>query len=364
MPASWPPAPSSSDGGRAGSAASESVITQVTTAAQVSGRWGWRWKRAPCGAPRPMRARTRPPPQPPAASFEVAGASYAPGGLPPPPPDLPAWTDRVRALLCCLPPRAPRAPSDAASDLHAPAPPRAPPFLGDPVIGPQAPGDAGRKLLVLDLDETLVHSSFRPAPGADFVIPVEIDGRSVDVHVLKRPHVDEFLAQARARERARGGVGSKRGARERAAARAPTLAPSPPRPPAQVGARFEVVVFTASLAKYADPLLDLLDAAGCVRWRLFREHCVPFEGNYVKDLQCLGRPLADTVIVDNSPHSYVFQPDNAVPVSTFIDDPADTELLQILPVLLAVERVPDVRPHLAHHLARLAEAQASRGGGG
>lgn len=30
-------------------------------------------------------------------------------------------------------------------------------------------GDEHRKLLVIDLDETLVHSSFKPVPGADFV---------------------------------------------------------------------------------------------------------------------------------------------------------------------------------------------------
>jgi carboxy-terminal domain RNA polymerase II polypeptide A small phosphatase len=82
-------------------------------------------------------------------------------------------------------------------------------------------------------------------------------------------------------------------------------------------------VFTASLSKYADPLLDQLDTGSVVRWRLFRESCFPYEGNYVKDLMCLGRPLSDTIIVDNSPHSYVFQPDNAVPIGTFIDDPDD-----------------------------------------
>jgi RNA polymerase II subunit A small phosphatase-like protein len=44
-----------------------------------------------------------------------------------------------------------------------------------------------------------------------------------------------------------------------------------------------------------------------------------------QDLLCLGRPLADSIIVDNSPHSYVFQPENALPIGTFIDDPNDRE---------------------------------------
>lgn len=42
-----------------------------------------------------------------------------------------------------------------------------------------------------------------------------------------------------------------------------------------------------------------------VRWRLFRESCCPYEGNYVKDLMALGRPLATTIIVDNRRDSSV-----------------------------------------------------------
>lgn len=40
-----------------------------------------------------------------------------------------------------------------------------------------------------------------------------------------------------------------------------------------VGEKFEVVIFTASLAKYADPVIDLLDKHRVCRHRLFREAC-------------------------------------------------------------------------------------------
>ena len=90
-----------------------------------------------------------------------------------------------------------------------------------------------------------------------------------------------------------------------------------------------------------------------------RESCCPYEGNYVKDLLCLGRDLANTIIVDNSPHSYVFQPENAVPIGTFIDDMDDEELLEITPILMGVEQVEDVREHLSQQIAQ-AHANALR----
>ena len=42
--------------------------------------------------------------------------------------------------------------------------------------------DQGKKCLALDLDETLVHSSFRAVQGADFVIPVQVRNEILDIN--------------------------------------------------------------------------------------------------------------------------------------------------------------------------------------
>ncbi|EEB95933.1 hypothetical protein MPER_05021, partial [Moniliophthora perniciosa FA553] len=152
-----------------------------------------------------------------------------------------------------------------------------------PLLPSIAPEHVGRKCLVLDLDETLVHSNYRPIPNPDFIVPVEIEYNWHHFHVLKRPGVDEFLKE--------------------------------------MGRIYEVVVFTASLSKYADPVLDQLDTSRVVAHRLFRESCYNHKGNYVKDLSQLGRPIADTIILDNSPASYIFHTNNAVPVSSWFNDP-------------------------------------------
>jgi carboxy-terminal domain RNA polymerase II polypeptide A small phosphatase len=112
------------------------------------------------------------------------------------------------------------------------------------LLPPVQPRLHGRKCLVLDLDETLVHSSFKILNQADFTIPVEIEGQYHNVYVIKRPGVDAFMKR--------------------------------------VGELYEVVVFTASVSKYGDPLLDQLDIHKVVHHRLFRESCYNHQGNYVK----------------------------------------------------------------------------------
>jgi RNA polymerase II subunit A small phosphatase-like protein len=176
--------------------------------------------------------------------------------------------------------------------------------LGPCLLPSKHPLDTHKKCVVIDLDETLVHSSFKPIDNADFIVPIEIDLTVHQVYVLKRPYVDEFLQK--------------------------------------MGELYECVLFTASLAKYADPVADLLDKWGVFKARLFRDSCVYYRGNYVKDLGRLGRDLKDVIIIDNSPASYIFHPENAIPVNSWFDDMSDTELTDILPFMERIAASDDI----------------------
>ncbi len=61
-------------------------------------------------------------------------------------------------------------------------------------LPPKSHSNMNKKTLVLDLDETLVHSGFKPFPtNSDIILKIELDNKNYDIHVLVRPGVEEFL---------------------------------------------------------------------------------------------------------------------------------------------------------------------------
>eukprot|EP00898_Chlorokybus_atmophyticus_P004790 jgi/Chlat1/5311/Chrsp35S05253 len=198
--------------------------------------------------------------------------------------------------------------SNAATLLSPVVPADKPPRLAK-----QRDCDRGKKTLVLDLDETLVHSFFHPVMDPDFTCNIKSRHGTFDVYVRKRPWLDEFVKA--------------------------------------VADCFEVVVFTASLSEYANPLLDWMDSKhNAISQRLFREACTLRNGKYYKDLSSLGRDLSQTIIIDNSPTAYALQPANAIPIRSFYDDSSDRALLELIPFLCTLVHAEDVRHALLERL--------------
>ena len=142
-----------------------------------------------------------------------------------------------------------------------------------------------KKTLVLDLDETLVHSSMDPIPNSDLTLKINVNGQNYNIHVLIRPYFEKFLLE--------------------------------------MSYLYEIIIFTASLAEYAEALINIIDKQKIIKHILNRQHCRFCEGAYIKDLGVINRDIKDLIIIDNNAISYAMNKENGIPILSWYDDPND-----------------------------------------
>lgn len=145
------------------------------------------------------------------------------------------------------------------------------------------PSRKQQKTLILDLDETLIHSMSKGGRmNSGHMIEVQLNTATLGMGgqnsaaqhpilywVNKRPFCDEFLRR--------------------------------------VCKWFNLVVFTASVQEYADPVIDWLETERkFFSARYYRQHCTYRQGAYIKDLSSVEPDLSKVMILDNSPLSYLF----------------------------------------------------------
>lgn len=170
-------------------------------------------------------------------------------------------------------------------------------------------------MVVLDLDETLVHTC-KMQDKPDIVLDARDQLTPGTVVPMKvRPHVCEFLKK--------------------------------------VSREYEIVVFTASGASYANAIVDYLDPSRKYIVKvLSRFHCLETKNGFVvKDLRVFSnRNMKDIIIVDNLVHSFGFQLENGFPILEFTDDDKDEELLHLADFLLEIAPEDDLRVALQNKL--------------
>ena len=143
--------------------------------------------------------------------------------------------------------------------------------------------------LVLDLDETLVH----------FKDKLDVEGSGV---LRIRPGVNEFLDE--------------------------------------VGKYYELILFTTATQDYADLLIDAIEEDKIYfDHRLYREHAVIIDNDFVKDLNRIGRPLDKIIIVDNMPQNFKLQKENGIMIKPFWgEDSYDTALYELITILVNIAK--------------------------
>lgn len=166
-----------------------------------------------------------------------------------------------------------------------------------------------KKTLILDLDETLIHSTFEQNQPSDIKIAVYLQKSSkIEISVNIRPYALSFLEE--------------------------------------MSKIYEIVIFSSSHQSYANAILNVLDPDNkFITYRVFRDNCVVAEdGSLIKDLRIFAnRDLKEVVILDNSLLCYAWQMENGIPIIPFFADKEDKELAKLSAFLKILKDVDDVR---------------------
>lgn len=171
----------------------------------------------------------------------------------------------------------------------------------------QCSSSSNKKLLVLDLDETLIHTFMKEVPENCEQITVKIPNKfEKTIHFKIRPFCKEFLNK--------------------------------------VSQFFDICVFTAAHSSYANPILDALDPEGCFfKDRYFNDSCTKINQYTVKDLRILKSDLKDVILVDNTALCFGLQKENGVPIVCYTGQETDQELNYLSEFLLYLNTFEDVR---------------------
>ncbi|KAK4491777.1 hypothetical protein RD792_002552 [Penstemon davidsonii] len=155
--------------------------------------------------------------------------------------------------------------------------------------------------LVLDLNETLIHSDWKRERG--WV-------------TFKRPGVDDFLEH--------------------------------------LAQYYEIVLYSDQQNVYVDPVMERLDPKHCIRYRLSRGDTRYVDGKHYRDLSKLNRDPAKVLYISGHALESSLQTENSVPIKSWKGEAEDTALLDLIPFLeyVAKHRPADIRTVLASYQGR------------
>ena len=164
---------------------------------------------------------------------------------------------------------------------------------------------SGKKVVLLDLDETLIHGDFQEEYLNDIDHPYDKiikftsldEQEEVSVGIFIRNGVQKFLEE--------------------------------------ISKIFDIGIFTASSKDYADAVINYLDPNNeFIKFRLYRNSCIKVNNISIKDLRIIGVDLKNIVLIDNNMYSFANQLGNGILINSFYYDKNDYDLFSVMSYLL------------------------------
>ena len=171
-----------------------------------------------------------------------------------------------------------------------------------------------KKILLLDLDETLIHADFNneyvnnKTNKYDKIISFEDENEIISVGIFIRNGLNIFLKE--------------------------------------LSKDFIIGIFTASYKNYADAIINYIDPnKNYIKFRLYRDNCIQINNISIKDLRILkGIDLKNVILVDNSMYSFANQLNNGILINSFYCDKNDVDLFSVMNYLKCyVNNADDIR---------------------
>lgn len=196
--------------------------------------------------------------------------------------------------------------------------------------------EENKKILLLDLDETLIHADFLENPAEnedlknlyDAIISFYTMEEQINNNLNNNDNTDNNTTDDESKDDSCEKVLNKVGI---------FLRPKVKEFLQEISRYFLIGIFTASIPEYADAVINYLDPEEkYIKFKLYRNDCVSVcDMLRVKDLSLFGEENLDRIVLlDNNIYSFSAQLSNGILINSFFCDKSDDELSNVRKYLI------------------------------
>ncbi|EGR33377.1 hypothetical protein IMG5_055200 [Ichthyophthirius multifiliis] len=149
--------------------------------------------------------------------------------------------------------------------------------------------------LVLDLDETLIHSNIKQLNSQGFKIFIESKNQIKTYYLHKRQYLEYFLINS--------------------------------------AKNYNIYIYTSSQSNYAEEVIKHIDPLNIIKKIFAREYCLVEQNVIKKDLRLLNIDLDRTIMIDNLEANVYKNNQNCIKINDFLGDFNDCELIRYSQIL-------------------------------